>query len=142
MFGEHRRGSPRARERKLRGGAGGGECHGGQDVDELGGHRRGQLRHRALARWCQIRSVTGSPTSGAAARGGQDPPPGGDAFADEHPVAERERGRPGMQDGMPKVLVTGVEAGVRPVAGNTVLAGIRGSPRFSSRSARRRWQGQ
>jgi hypothetical protein len=67
---------------------------------------------------------------------GQDPPPGGDALADEHAEPERERAGTCMQGSVTELFVLGVEAGVRPALGRTSLTGIQTIAWFSSRTAR------
>jgi hypothetical protein len=67
---------------------------------------------------------------------GQDPPPGGDAPADEHAEPEGERAGACVQGSVTELFVLGVEAGVRPALGSTSLAGIQAIAWFSSRAAR------
>ena len=75
---------------------------------------------------------------GGAGRGqvGQDPPPGGDALAEEHAEPERERPGPCMQGSVTELFVPGVQA----AAGSTSLSGIQTpvvvAVWFSSRGAR------
>jgi hypothetical protein len=63
---------------------------------------------------------------------GQGMPPGDDAAAGQHAEPERERLGARVQGSMTKLLV----AGVQPVAGGAVLAGIQARAWFSSRVAR------
>ena len=108
-------------------------------MDEPGGHRARQRGLRpGRAGGDRTDGCSRRVRGGRGGQAGKDAPPGGDALAGEHAEPERERGRAGVQGSMTQLLV----AGVQPAAGNMSLAGIRAYPRFSSRVARRRSQGQ
>jgi hypothetical protein len=111
-----------------RAGDGSGERDGGQDTDELGGHRgpeRGQVSRGGAGRGPGRHRLWDG-------QAGQGALPGGDALAGQHAEPERERLRACVQGGMAQFLV----AGIQPAAGGGDLAGIRAVARFSSRSAR------
>lgn len=74
--------------------------------------------------------------AGATACLGQQAPPGGDALADEHAEAERERARACVQSSIAQLFVLGIQASGQPAAGSIDLAGIRMFIQFSSRGAR------
>src|ERR1022692_1228385 len=93
-------------------------------------HRPGKLTNEHIIPWwlesvARQRLRAGPGGAGGAGRDqvDQDPPPGGDALADEHAEPERERAGPCMRGSMTELFVLGVKAGIWPGLESMRLAG-------------------